>query len=574
MIKNYYYSFFLLFSITSIFAQEYSDEFLDSLPIDLRNSLINEAQQKKDLEATQYRRPSSFIKKPDVNNARFGSSYFSMMQSTLMPVNEPNFDPSYILDFGDVIQLQLTGQKNQIIEIPILRDGSISLPEIGKLFLSGLNLDDASKIIKSKFENSFIGVEAYITLINVRDIQVLVTGDAYNPGPYTLNGNSNIFHALSVSGGPSELGSFRSIDLIRDGKKIHNIDLYSTFLYGESDFGTRLRSGDVVFINPAKELVSINGAVKRPSQYELKDDESLEDLIRFSNGFTPSANSNEIIQEKINSEGRVIQLKILEKDYKNVSLDDGDSFFIQSFPLRIVKVSGAVLNPGTYRLNEGDGISELIKKAGGYNTNAYPFGGVLINESAKETEAFAKEKLFEDLLLSSIESSSSNESDSTKNRLLLISELQEMSTPGRVIAEFDLQKLIENPELDKKLMSGDVVIIPEVLDHIYIFGEVSNQGTVRFKEDSSIEDYIDYQGGLTSLADKNSLFILHPNGLSERISTRNIFQDRNNVSIYPGSIIFIPRKIPNKYRSELLQSYTSILSNLGVSLASISVLKD
>ena len=574
MIKNYYYSFFLLFSITSIFAQEYSDEFLDSLPIDLRNSLINEAQQKKDLEATQYRRPSSFIKKPDVNNARFGSSYFSMMQSTLMPVNEPNFDPSYILDFGDVIQLQLTGQKNQIIEIAILRDGSISLPEIGKLFLSGLNLDDASKIIKSKFENSFIGVEAYITLINVRDIQVLVTGDAYNPGPYTLNGNSNIFHALSVSGGPSELGSFRSIDLIRDGKKIHNIDLYSTFLYGESDFGTRLRSGDVVFINPAKELVSINGAVKRPSQYELKDDESLEDLIRFSNGFTPSANSNEIIQEKINSEGRVIQLKILEKDYKNVSLDDGDSFFIQSFPLRIVKVSGAVLNPGTYRLNEGDGISELIKKAGGYNTNAYPFGGVLINESAKETEAFAKEKLFEDLLLSSIESSSSNESDSTKNTLLLISELQEMSTPGRVIAEFDLQKLIENPELDKKLMGGDVVIIPEVLDHIYIFGEVSNQGTVRFKEDSSIEDYIDYQGGLTSLADKNSLFILHPNGLSERISTRNIFQDRNNVSIYPGSIIFIPRKIPNIYRSELLQSYTSILSNLGVSLASISVLKD
>ena len=574
MIKDYFKLFFVLFFTTSVSAQEFSQEFLDSLPIDLRNNLVNEAQQKKDLEAVQYRRPSSFIKKPDTNTARFGNSYFSMMQSTLMPVNEPNFDSSYVLDFGDVLQLQLTGQKNQIIKIPILRDGSISLPEIGKLFLSGINLDDASKMIKKKFENSFIGVEAYITLINVRDIQVLVAGDAYNPGPYTLNGNSNIFHALSVSGGPSELGSFRSIDLIRAGKKIHNIDLYNTFLYGESDFGTRLRSGDVIFINPANKLVSMNGAVKRPSQYELKDNENIEDIIRFSNGFIPSANSKVIIHEKINSEGKVVQSNILEKDFKNISLADGDSFFVQAFPLRRVEVSGAVLNPGIYRLNEGDGISELIIKAGGYNSNAYPFGGVLINKSAKEIETFAQEKLYEDLLLSSVENASSNQLDLTKNTMLLISELKKMSSPGRVIAEFDLQKLFENPSLDKKLMNGDVIIIPEAIDHIYIFGEVSNQGTAKFIEDSSVEDYINFQGGFTDLADQNSLFVLHPNGISEKISTRNVFRGRKNIKIYPGSIIFIPRKMPNQFRAQSLQAYASILGNLGISLASISVLKD
>ena len=574
MTKKYYKLLFILFLITSVSAQEFSEEFLESLPADLRNNLINEAQQKKDLEATQYRRPSSFIKKPDINSTRFGSSYFSMMQSTLMPVNEPNFDPSYILDFGDVLQLQLTGQKNQTIKIPILRDGSISLPEIGKVFLSGLNLDDASKMIKNKFENSFIGVEAYITLINVRDIQVLVAGDAYNPGPYTLNGNSNIFHALSVSGGPSELGSFRSIDLIRAGKKIHTIDLYSTFLNGKSDFGTRLRSGDVIFINPAKKIISISGAVKRPSQYELKDDEQFEDLVRFSNGFTPSANSKVVIHEKINSEGIVIQSNISEKDFKNINFADGDNFFIQAFPLRKVKISGAVKNPGSYRLNEGNGISDLIKKAGGYNVNAYPFGGVLINENAKEVEIFAQEKFFEDLLLSSLENTFSNQLDPAKNTMLLISELKKKATPGRVIAEFDLQKLSENPSLDKKLMNGDVVIIPEVVDHIYIFGEVANQGTAKFQEDATFEDYINNKGGFTNLADQNSLFVLHPNGLSERISTRNIFRDRKNAKIYPGSIIFIPRKLPNQFRAQSIQAYSSILSNLGISLASISVLKD
>lgn len=574
MTKKYYKLLFILFLITSVSAQDFSDEFLDSLPVDLRNSLIDEAQQKKDLEATQYRRPSSFIKKPDIDSKRFGNSYFSMMQSTLMPVNEPNFDPSYILDFGDVLQLQLTGQKNQTIKIPILRDGSISLPEIGKVFLSGLNLDDASKMIKNKFENSFIGVEAYITLINVRDIQVLVAGDAYNPGPYTLNGNSNIFHALSVSGGPSELGSFRSIDLIRAGKKIHTIDLYSTFLSGESDFGTRLRSGDVIYINPAKKIISISGAVKRPSQYELKEDEQFDDLLRFSNGFTSLANRKVVIQEKINSEGIVTQLNILEKDFKNIGLADGDSFFIQAFSLRNVKISGAVRNPGSYRLNEGDGISDLIKKAGGYNLNAYPFGGVLINENAKEVEILAQEKFFEDLLLSSLENSFSNQLDPAKSTMLLISELKKKATPGRVIAEFDLQKLSENPSLDKKLMNGDVIIIPEAIDHIYIFGEVANQGTAKFQEDYTFEDYISYKGGFTNLADKNGLFVIHPNGVSERISTRNIFRDRENIKIYPGSIIFIPRKLPNQFRAQSLQAYSSILSNLGISLASISVLKD
>ena len=90
----------------------------------------------------------------------------------------------------------------------------------------------------------------------------------------------------------------------------------------------------------------------------------------------------------------------------------------------------------------------------------------------------------------------------------------------------------------------------------------------------TFEDYISYKGGFTNLADQNGLFVIHPNGVSERISTRNIFRDRENIKIYPGSIIFIPRKLPNQFRAQSLQAYSSILSNLGISLASISVLKD
>ena len=93
-----------------------------------------------------------------------------MMQSTLMPINAPNLDPNYILGFGDVLQLQLVGQKSEIIEVSLLRDGSITLPNIGKVFLSGLSLQEATKIIKTKFEISFIGVDVFVTLLNIRDI--------------------------------------------------------------------------------------------------------------------------------------------------------------------------------------------------------------------------------------------------------------------------------------------------------------------------------------------------------------------------------------------------------------------
>ena len=139
-----------------------------------------------------------------------------MMQSSFMPINEPNFDSSYILDYGDELQIQLIGQKSYIKTIDIKRDGSISIEDVGKVFVGGQSLSNAVSMIKAKVNQLFIGTEAYVTLTNVRDIQVIVAGNVYNPGSYTINGNSNLFHALSVSGGPSETGTYRNINLLRN----------------------------------------------------------------------------------------------------------------------------------------------------------------------------------------------------------------------------------------------------------------------------------------------------------------------------------------------------------------------
>ena len=575
ILKNFLKSFLSLFLTFSLFAQDFSPEFLESLPEEVREEILNSAEEKEALESTQYRRPSTFIQKPDIDSQRFGNKYFSMMQSTLMPINEPNLDPNYILGSGDTLQLQLVGQKSDIIEVSLLRDGSITLPDIGKVFLSGTSLQEATKIIKNTFESSFIGVDVFVTLLNIRDIQVLVSGNAFNPGPYTLNGNSNLFHALSVSGGPSELGSFRRIDLIRNNKVLKTLDLYENFIFGKNSFGPKLRSGDIIFIHPYQTLVSIDGAVKRSGSYELLESERLGDLINYANGTRSEADLDSVFIQRIEN-GRVIQVKASPQNFEDELLNDDERVLVSAYRFRSVNITGAVKKAGTYLLNEGDGILELVNMAGGYTKNAYEFGGILLNEEASQVAESSKNKLIQSFIENSLDNSILVGSESFSTLNYFIDELKNSSVSGRINAEFNLSKLENDPSLDLSLSEGDEIIIPEIVDHIYLFGEIANPGTATFDPNNNIIDYIENVGGFTEFADGSNIFVLHPNGVSERLKRKNVFRDgrKENIEIYRGSIIFVPREIPNTYRAEILKGYTSILGNLGISLASISVLKD
>ncbi len=560
----------LLFFFTFLSAQELDPAFLASLPEGVRNDLLAQVEMKEVMETEQYRRPTTFIEKPEVDSARFGINIFSMMQTTLMPINEPNFDSNYILDIGDVIQLQLVGQKSLIVDLTIKRDGSISIPEIGKIIIAGLSLDEASDLIRNKIEISYIGVDSFLTLSKVRDIQIVVSGNAFNPGPYTINGNSNLFHALTVSGGPSELGSFRKIDLIRNGNVIETIDLYDIFIFGSSAFGKNLRSGDIVFIHPALKINGISGGVKRAGEYELKDNESAADLITFANGFTPDSDENNISLEQFKN-GKVINLVLNLQDLKKTILKDGERIFVRRFPVRSVTIAGAVNNPGRYRINDGEGIKDIIERAGGYLPNAYPFGGILENDNALEANLFARDELYRGFLNSIVKNSGALQNESINALGPLLAQLRESPVSGRVTAQFELDLI----EKDINLQDGDEIFIPEKINHLYVFGEVANQGTVTFSADKDLNYYIENKGGLLDDADLENVFILYPNGISKRIKRKNLFRDGNDaIEVYPGSIIFVPRKSQNLFFTQSIQAYATILGNLGVTLASLSVIKD
>ena len=597
---------YILFLITVPFftvAQDFDEDFLKSLPEEVQEDLMKRKSDKEELEEDRYRRPSSYVEKKNSRkkieelqkeldllrgelleseenklDIRFGSEIFSLMQTTLMPFNEPNFDGEYVLDFGDVLEVQLVGQKTDSYILPVKRDGSITIPGVGKEFVSGLSLDNAVNTITKKVESFYTAVEAYTTLISVRDIQVIIAGNVYNPGPYTLNGNSSLFHAIAISGGPSEDGSFRQIDLVRGGEIIESADFYETFINGVSSFSTRLRSGDLVFVRPVSNLVSISGAVKRPGIYELKIDENLSSVISFSNGISNKADLSQISLIRI-SDGLVSNTPISSiSDFKNLLSKDNDKVVIGSYSYRSVEVEGAVKNPGKYLVNEGAGIYELISIAGGYTDTAYPFGGVLENKQTKLINEKAGEKLYESFIDELSNLSSVVPQQGEMGFLAeIITEIKNTKPSGRVSAEFDLVRLKNDPSLDILLQDGDKVIIPEFLDHIYIFGEINTEGTIRYKEGADFKYYIDKKGGYSPYANKKNVYVLHPNGETTLVAdNRNIFmrQRKDNMMLYPGSVIFIPRETAKIPFSVAAQAYASILGNIGVSLASVSVLKD
>ena len=572
---NFYASLLFIFFLSiDSFSQQLDSAFLESLPEDIASDLINRSNKRDALDDTQYRRPSTFIEKPDPTSNRFGAKIFSMMQSSFMPLNEPNFDSSYVLDFGDELTLQLIGQKSKTDKMLINRDGSINVEDIGKLYIAGLTLNDATNLIKAKINQSFIGVEAYVTLTNMRDIQIILAGNVFNPGSYTLNGNSNIFHALSVAGGPSDVGSFRSIDLIRGNQKIETVDLYQTFIYGKPSFNTRLRSGDLVFVNTVQKVIKISGAVMRPGEYELKDDEILSKLFDFSNGINGYADLNNIKLERV-LDGRIKAINISNiSQFENIKAKDRDNIYIREFPFRIFTINGAVLNPGTYAMNAGDTMIDVLQKAGGLTKTAYPFGAVYENAEAENINIAAKSLLYQDSLDSILELVKKTGSEVDFTPLIsILSQLKDSKASGRVVVD-----ITDNIKSDLILIKdGDKLTIPEITNQVYVFGSVYAEGGAKFKSGESANYFIEKMGGLKDNASKSKIYVLYPNGETVSLGLKkNVFVNQaNKVEIYPGSVIFVPEELDSGYSSRLAATaYASILGNIGVSLASLSVLKD
>ena len=587
-------TFFLHNALTS---QELNDAFLQSLPKSIQEDFLNSDDE--ELSDNFNERPETRIRKvesgiDDIKNQIqslesqlnrqdaiddmiiFGSNFFDSYQTSFAPINQENFSSDYVIDVGDVLSVQTFGTVKVNKKLPVSRDGSINIPNIGIVFVAGLPYADAIKTIQDTVSKKFLGLEVNINLDLARDMSVLLVGNAEKPGIYTLPGGSNILSLLHASGGISEGGSYRSIVHKRNSKIIQEIDLYDVLINGNMLFKSPLRSGDSIIINPAKRLVSISGGINVQAIYELKDNETLQDLINLAQGLSLSATDEIFIYDYQGGMQRVSS-----EEAAITELNNGDSIKIPLFSpttkqTLTVTLDGAVKKPGKYSFVEGTTLHQIIAKAGGYTNDAYPYGASLFRKKVARIQEEAFDKTYASIItfLASDGGASSRTLgvSSSQNLPLILAELKAAKFKGRISAEFSERKVEQDASLDTILADGDEIFIPLFTSDVYVTGDIQNPGGRRYSSEKKLNDYIELSGGLGKFADSNRIVLVMPNGDAEVIKGNRFFSF-SDVTVYPGSTIYVPREIGKLEGIEFTATLAPIVSSLALSLASLKSIK-
>ena len=505
--------------------------------------------------------------------SRFGDSFFRTLQSSFMPINIGNLGSSYIVDVGDSFNFFMTGKVELNEVLMVQRDGSLIIPTYGKVYVAGLSLIRAEETVQNFVDSISIGVNAFLSLKSIRDVQVLITGGVENPGIYTLSGGSNILGALNISGGISKSGSFRNIELKRAGKIIQSYDLYDIFVYGNFDEKVTLRSGDTLFVHPSSVQIPISGAVSYEAIFEIKKDETIKDIIEFSGGFSEGFSDYEYIQlQRVTNKFNSIQ-DINIDSLDQYTLKPRDSIFVPMFQsedskIKVVSLTGMVNRPGEYFINEGETLKELIDRAGGLKKNAYIYGAALFRQKAQDQEQLFAQLNYSDSVNFII--SNAGKSNTNKSIIdLLTEELRSRNLPGRVVLDFN--EAISGKLKNFTLEDGDRIVIPRMERVVYLFGDFRNPSNLSYDQSFNVKSYIESVGGVKDSA-FDELIVIDPDGKSHVY--KSTFFGRSDIEIYPGSIIYAPRNIGKLTGVQYASSISPILSSLAISLASLNSIKD
>ena len=458
----------------------------------------------------------------------FGDSFFNSTQTTFSPFDLPNISNSYILGPGDILEINLlSSTENDSYDLTINQKGSILIPNIGEINLSNFNIKEATTVINNFVKSKVIGAEIFLAIKEMKDVQVAIMGYVKNPGIYTLAGNSNYLHALNVAGGISTSGSYRNISHIRGNETLNEFDLYPTFSYGKLDDLETIRAGDVIFVQPKNFMVTLTGGVNTQGIFEIKDNERLVDLIEFAGGFSEESYgfTNLIIKRISNESTKLIRVPF--ESIETVKLFPRDSIVVpfiktEAEKLKTVSITGAVTNPGEYFIREGESVSSLIKKSGGYKIDAYPFGAALFRESALKGEYEFAQRNYEETINFIVSNlGTPNTSIDASAVSLLSEELKSQKFTGRIVTEFNLSMINRDPSKDIILQPGDRIVIPSLSNTVFMFGEYQNPSTLLYRPDLKLKDYIAMTGGLKDTALKE-LLVIDPDGKT-KIYKKNFY---------------------------------------------------
>ena len=400
----------------------------------------------------------------------FGRDIFRKSDSKYTPrVNVPT-PKNYTLGAGDEVIIDIFGAGQLNVRRTITPDGVINIENYGPIQLSGLTIIEATRRLKNTIGTRYQGSQVMLSLGKTRSINVNVMGEVNVPGSYQLSAFANVMNALYAAGGISERGTLRAIRIFRQNQQLSEIDLYKYLMDGNLEGDVRLEDGDVIIVNTYNALVNIDGKVKRPMYYEMKQDETLDRLLYYAGGFSGEAYTDALRVVRKNDGAQSVHT-IRNADFGSFRLMDGDQVEIAAILPRLkntVEIEGAVFRPGYYGMDDNvKTIRSLVAAADGLSEDASAGRAVLYRMQLDRTY---------------------------------------------LAVTIDLQGILDGTSEDIELKNEDQLFVPSRKNElenmvVVVHGEVYRPDTFAFAHNESVEDLILRAGGLTEKASSSKVDI-------------------------------------------------------------------
>ena len=340
----------------------------------------------------------------------FGYDFFQNPKISFAPTINVPTPESYIINTGDELLVEVWGAAESSTTQKVDNQGNIILPMAGKVHVGGLNFVEAKARINTALRKIYAGISAPegsyakvytgVSIANIRTVKVNIIGEVEVPGTYSLSALSTVINALYTSGGPTENGSFRNIQVVRGGKTIAHLDIYNFLLKGSQEGNINLNDQDVIIVPPYKNQVEVIGFVKREGLYEVKEGEKLSSLVDYFGGFKSNAYKDIMVVERIVGAKREVK-EVPFSDAGKFAMQGGDKLLVHKLSdiyHNRISITGAVYQPGNYAYSEGMTVLDLIDKAAGVREEAYLNRAILfrsIDRVDKQSLNFSLKDLLE-----------------------------------------------------------------------------------------------------------------------------------------------------------------------------------
>jgi polysaccharide export outer membrane protein len=448
-------------------------------------------------------------------------------------------DPKeYIVGPGDIFSVSIWAAVPLNFQIPVTPEGSVIIPTVNEIQISGLTLEIAKKNVIAEIKKKYLSGQSSFTLFTPRTLIVTVKGAVSEEGKRFVQATNRVDVVVNYRKSERDpidttVAQRNIVIHRRDGSKTH-VDIEKYYATGNSVYNPLLRDGDVIIV-PQKSInrnfIATYGAVNKQGSFEFVEGDSLLGMIKIARGLSKIADSGRVVifryvdgskPEYINIDLR----KIVQGSQSDILLQRGDRIVVYEQYIQqrstSVSITGEVVYPGLYPITKDSTfLSEIIQQAGGVTHFA----------SLKNSQLYRRSVNSWDIAIERLESGRGGITPDDSAYYYLETDIR----INRELVVTDFTELIEkkNSSKDVLLRDGDEIHISPKKKTVYVFGQVVNPGHILYAPNKNIEYYISLAGGVTDDARSDIKVI--------KAATRQ-WLDPDKTTIEEGDYVWIPKE--------------------------------